>query len=328
MQQSMDKHTRILAALQGRPVDRVPLSLWRHDHCMDRTPQGLAEATLALAHAYDLDLVKLTPCGLYAVEDWAGASITYPGTEHDPPFLPIPAVAEPAGWRRLSPLAPEHGALGRELAAIRLVAAGLGGETPFLMTVFSPLTLAYKLGGKDVVTHLRRHPAALHAGLEVLAATTAWFARAALAAGADGLFFATQLASHAWLTPAEYDEFGARYDLAVLEAIAEQSAITVLHLHGQEVFFDLADRYPIHAVSWHDRETAPSLDGARRRTRRAFITGLDRELLNRGPVTAIEAQVREALAQTAGRGLILAPSCVIPTTAPAAHLRAVCSAIR
>ena len=322
----MDRHQRIKAALRREPVDRVPLSLWRHFHREDRVPQKLAEATLSLAREYDLDLVKLTPCGLYAVEDWAGARIVFPGTDHDAPYLPRPAVASPDGWRRLPVLDPATGALGRELEAVRLVAAGLGGETPFLMTVFSPLTLAYKLAGEAVVEHLRQHPADLHAGLETIAGTTARLARAALQAGADGLFFATQLAGHRWLTRSEYSEFGERYDLAVLEAVTA-SKITVLHLHGQDIFFDLANRYPIHAVSWHDRETAPSLTGARQLTDRSFITGLDRDLLGAGPTAAIQVQVREAVAQTGGRGLVLAPSCVIPTTAPAAHLQAVRDAL-
>jgi uroporphyrinogen decarboxylase len=241
----VDRRTRIQAALQGKAVDRVPLSLWRHFHREDHTPQGLAERTLALAQAYDLDLVKLTPCGLYAVEDWAGRRIEYPGTDHDPPFLRTPAVTNPAGWRLLPDLEPTAGALGRELAAVRLVVAGLGGRTPFVMTVFSPLTLAYKLAGQAVVEHLREHPADLHAGLETITPTTIRFARAALDAGADGVFFATQLAGHQWLSPAEYEEFGVRYDLAVLEAVSGRSTITVLHLHGQDVFFELANRYPI-----------------------------------------------------------------------------------
>jgi uroporphyrinogen decarboxylase len=327
----MDKWSRVQAALRRGAVDRVPLSLWRHLHGRDRTPQVLAEATLILAGEYDLDLVKLTPCGLYAVEDWAGGHIECPATIHDPPYLRTPAVTEPAGWRRLPTLEPTAGALGRELEAIRLVATGLRTRTPFMMTIFGPLTLAYKLAGEAVVEHLRQHPAALHAGLEIIGETTVRFARAALEAGADGLFFATQLASHHWLAPAEYAEFGEHYDLVVLEAVAEQSAITVLHLHGRDVFFDLVNRYPVHAVSWHDRETAPSLIEARGRTDRAFVTGLDRELLDSGPLAAIRAQVGEALGQTGGceeggregLGLILAPSCVIPTTAPAAHLWAV-----
>jgi uroporphyrinogen decarboxylase len=330
----MDKRSRIQAALCHETTDSVPLSLWRHFHQEDRTPQDLAAATLAFTQEYDLDLVKLTPSGLYAVEDWAGERITYPGTDHDPPYVNAPAVSAPTEWRRIPILDPTQGALGRELEAIRLVAAGLSGRIPFMMTIYSPLTLAAKLARPAVVECLREHPSDLHSGLATIAQTTAIFAKAILEAGADGFFFATQMASHHQLTPAEYAEFGERYDLLVLESIADKSAITVLHLHGQEVFFDLANRYPVHAVSWHDRETPPSLAEARQYTDRALITGLDRELLGAGPVAAIQAQVREALIQTGeyekgrGRGLILAPSCVILTMTPPEYLQAVCDTLR
>jgi uroporphyrinogen decarboxylase len=213
------------------------------------------------------------------------------------------------------------------LEAIRQVASGLDGETPFVMTIFSPLTLAYKLAGDPVVEHLRQSPADLHAGLSAIAETTGRFAQAALAAGADGLFFATQLASRQWLTEQEYQEFGGLYDRAVLEVVAAQSAITVLHLHGRDIFFDLANSYPVDAISWHDRQTPPSLVEARQRTDRAFLTGLDRGQLVRGPESAIRAHVGAILDQTEQRGLILAPCCVIPTTLPARHLQAVRDAI-
>jgi uroporphyrinogen decarboxylase len=330
----MDKWSRIQAALRHEAVDRVPLSLWRHFHRQDRTSQGLSEATLGFAREYDLDLVKLTPSGLYAVEDWAGEHIVYPGTDHGPPYLDTPALSTPAEWRRIPVLEPTQGALGRELEAVRLVAAGLGAKTPLMMTIYSPLTLAAKLAGSTVVKHLREHPSSLHSGLATIARTTALFAEAVLEAGADGLFFATQMASYHWLTPAEYAEFGERYDLLVLESAAASSEITVLHLHGRGVFFDLANHYPVQAVSWHDRETPPGLTAARQHTDRTLITGLDRRLLGTGPVEAIRAQVRTALRQTKGygenkgRGLILAPSCVIPTTAPPEHLHAVCDTLR
>lgn len=320
----MNKWERITVALQGKAVDRIPLSLWRHYHREDRRPQDLADATLALARAHDVDLIKLTPSGLYAIEDWAGASIHYPGTDHDPPFLTSPAVTDAADWRKLSRLEPTDGALGRELEAIRLVKTQVSrDQIPFVMTVYSPLTLAFKLAGEGLFQHLRLHPSDLRVGLEIISKITAHFAQAALEAGAGGLFFATQLASQQWLTPAEYEEFGQRYDLRVLETVKGKSAITILHLHGQEVFFDLVERYPVHAVSWHDQEGAPSLVEARQQTERAFATGLDRRLLEQGPAAAIQAQVREVLAQTEGRGLILAPCCVIPTTVPAEHLDAV-----
>jgi uroporphyrinogen decarboxylase len=320
----MDKGARVAAALRREAVDRVPLSLWRHFHRQDRSPEALAAATLGLARDYDLDLVKLTPSGLYAVEDWAGDAIVYPGTDHEAPALRRPAVVKPGDWRRLSVLQPSSGALGRELRAIRLVADGLQDGAPLLMTVFSPLTLAYKLAGDAVLEHLRECARELHAGLETLTATTALFVLAALQAGASGFFFATQLACRGRLSRQEYEEFGVRYDLAVLEAaVAAQAGMLILHLHGREVFFDLADRYPIHAVSWHNWETPPSLAAARQMCGRTFVTGLDRELLGQGPVAAIQDQVRQALVQTEGRGLILAPSCVLPSGAPAAHLQAI-----
>ena len=51
----LTKYERIQRALQGSPVDRVPLSLWRHFFCEDRTAQDLATATVELAHEFDLD---------------------------------------------------------------------------------------------------------------------------------------------------------------------------------------------------------------------------------------------------------------------------------
>ena len=54
----MNKCERVYATLEGQPVDQVPLSLWRHFHKQDQTPTGLASATLAFYHKYDLDLIK------------------------------------------------------------------------------------------------------------------------------------------------------------------------------------------------------------------------------------------------------------------------------
>jgi uroporphyrinogen decarboxylase len=83
----------------------------------------------------------------------------------------------------------------------------------------------------------------------------------------------------------------------------------------------------VHAVSWHNWETGPTLSEARALTDRAFVAGLDRRRLEDGPPAAIEEQVQQVVAQTNGRGLILAPSCVIPTTTPEAHLQAVRRAV-
>jgi uroporphyrinogen decarboxylase len=329
----MDKWERVQSALRGERVDRVPLALWRHFHRADRDAHTLAQATADYAQRYDLDLVKLTPSGLYGVEDW-GAEIVFPASqdasgpdiETRAPFLAHPVVAEPQGWLALR----QHGtaALERELEAIRLTRDKLGQDWPMVMTVFSPLTLAYKLAGEGLADHLRSEPEAVHVGLRALPPVTTAFAHAALDAGADGLFFASQWICADFCTREQYEEFGLEYDLEVLESISYRSRITILHLHGTEVFFDMVEDYPVDGVSWHDRETSPTLAEARQRTSLAFVTGLDRDLLRSGPPEVIADQARDAISQTDGRGLILAPSCVISPDTPEAHMQAVVDVLK
>src|SRR5207237_647447 len=92
------------------------------------------------------------------------------------------------------------------------------------------------------------------------------------------------------------------------------SAFTLLHVRGKDVYFDAAAGLPAHAVNWHDRRTAPTLaEAKRRRPSGALVGGLgEATTLKRGPVTAITAEVTDALAQTDGVGVILGPGCVLP----------------
>jgi uroporphyrinogen decarboxylase len=302
--------------------------MWRHFHKRDQSPEELARATLEFARRYDLDLIKVTPSGLYAIEDW-GASIRYSNEDDVPPQLKRPVVEEPEDWRQLAALTLKEGALGRELEALGAIRAALGqNDVPVLMTLFSPLTLAYKLAGEVLMEHLRAHPSDLHFGLATIAETVVRFGVATLNTGADGVFFATQIARANLLTVEEYREFGERYDLIVLEHLAHLTDLIVLHLHGQEVFFDLVHHYPVSAVNWHDQETGPSLQEALGQTSKTLMAGIDRNLLADGSPEQIAEQVRQVRRQTGDRRLILAPSCVIPPEAPEENLQAAADAAR
>ncbi|MBI1878991.1 MAG: uroporphyrinogen decarboxylase, partial [Chloroflexi bacterium] len=196
----MNKRERVYAALEGQPVDRVPLSLWRHFHRQDQTPAGLAAATLAFYEKYDFDLIKLTPSGLYAIEDW-GAQVNLSKDDDQPPTLKKPVIKKPEDWRNLTTLSSTAGSYGQALEAVKLLTSHLDKEdAPVLMTVFSPLTLAYKLAGDALLDHLQNHPTDVHIGLATIAETTSRFADIALEVGADGIFFASQLSRADLLT--------------------------------------------------------------------------------------------------------------------------------
>jgi uroporphyrinogen decarboxylase len=74
--------------------------------------------------------------------------------------------------------------------------------------------------------------------------------------------------------------------------------------------------------------TTPTLADAHRRFSGALVGGLaEGGVLRSGPPAAIAAQVADAIRQTSGIGLVVAPGCVLPLATPEAHLAAVIAAV-
>ena len=307
----MTDRERVFAAIRGTAVDRPPIALWRHFPQQDQKAETLALAHVEFQRRWQWDLLKVTPAASYYGDDWglhAGYKPNPAGVRHvtDRP------IKKPADWPHLRRLDVTAGAYGRELHALRLIREALP-DVLILSTIFSPLTIARTLAGEQaLVRYLRENPEDLHAGLDVIADTTARFAGETLAAGADGVFFATQCATTAYMTVEEYEEFGRPYDLRVLDA-AGSADVRMLHIHGTEIMFDQLMDYPVDIVNWHDRKTAPSLREARERFSGCLAGGIDEwdTLATRTP-EAITAEVREATEQTGGARHVIAAGCVIP----------------
>ncbi len=318
----MDRRERLQATLKGEAVDRVAVSLWRHFPVDDQQPESLAAATLEFQSLYDFDFVKVTPASSFCLRDW-GAADVWRGEPEGTRQYTGRVVRHPDDWLTLKPLNPNAGALGSQLRALELIRAGLPGDTPFIQTIFSPLSQARNLVGAELLpVHVRRHPGQLKAALAVIAETTAQFVQAARRAGIDGIFYAVQMASTRAFSEAEYREFGEPFDRQVLAA-AGGLWLNVAHLHGDDVMFDLVVGYPVQILNWHDRETPPSLAEGLRKFPGAACGGWRQwETMVRGTPETVAAEAREAISQTGGRRLILGTGCVTPTTAPRANLRA------
>jgi uroporphyrinogen decarboxylase len=325
----MTKRERVLAAVARQPVDRPPVAFWRHVPDVDHTAEGLAAAMLDFHRRWDLDLIKVMSSGVYCVEDW-GCTVAYQGSPNGAKQCTEHAVKTRGEWARIRPLDPGAGALGRELDAVRRIRKGRGDDAPILMTAFSPLTIARKLAGERLREDLRAEPSAVQAALEAITETTARHMRAALEAGADGIFFATQAATPEVLTAEEHGRWDVPYARRVLEAVQGASALTLLHVHGKDIYFDAMADLPGHAINWHDRLTAPTLTDAKRRRRGGAVVGGLGEgtTLRRGPVAAIIEQVHDAVRQTEGVGIVVGPGCVLPLDVPDAHLAAVVDTVR
>lgn len=326
--ETMTKAERIHAALARKAVDRPPVSFWRHWPDVDEDPFALAGALLAFHASYDLDFIKVMPTGVYSVEDW-GCTVAYRGSPDGSRACIDHAVKHPDGWKRIRILDPEAGALGRELTCLREVVKGRRDDAPVIQTVFSPLTITKKLAGEErFLEDLRERPAFIHAALNAVTETMNRFVTACLESKADGIFFATQVATSGLLTTEEHRIFAEPYDRRVLGQAAARSSFSILHVHGLDIPFDVMATYPVPAINWHDRRTPPSLQQAQGLFPGAVVGGLNEvETLRKGPEEAVRAEVKDALKQTEGLGHILAPGCGFPVDVPEAHLRAVRTAV-
>jgi uroporphyrinogen decarboxylase len=318
----MTKKERLLAAINREPVDRPPVALWRHFPGDDQRAEDLANATVAFQREYDFDFVKVTPASSFCLRDWGARDAWVGSLEGTRDYTQHP-IQKPEDWRRLTVLEPTSGSIGEQLRCLERIVADLGPDVPVIQTVFSPLSQAKNLVGEaSLPVHLRRYRDVFEEGLQAIAATTTRFVEALPSIGVAGVFYAVQHARYGVLSEAEYTEVGRPHDLEILEACGEMW-LNVLHLHGDDVMFDLVADYPVQVINWHDQETWPSLDEGKKRFPGAVCGGLRQwEELVRGAPEMVRARADCAIRATDGRGFVLGTGCVTPIVAPASNLQA------
>src|SRR5262245_27761582 len=214
----MTKRERVMAAVRGEPVDRVPVSLWLHNFATENSAETLTAETLRLARRFDWDFLKPQSRAQCFAEMW-GLRYTPSGERATPYTVTVAPLATAADLRRLEPVDARTGALGEQLQALSAIRKAAGADTPIIWTVFSPLmVLPFLLadGQARALTLLRSEPAAVDHALTAMAETLGAYAQAAVAAGADGLFYATNMATRELSTAAECRRFQRPHDLRIL----------------------------------------------------------------------------------------------------------------
>jgi uroporphyrinogen decarboxylase len=292
----MTRTERVMAAVRGEPVDRIPVCFWHHFQ-PSGSGRALADATLQFFdETFDLDIMKVMP------------DIPYP--------FPKDSIKDPDQWRLIEPIDRERSRFFRQrVESVQALRDALGYDTPIIMTVFSPLCEAihFAANQETLLAHLHGHGSIVHEALAVIAENLREHIREVIAAGADGVFFALQGCTAEIMPEAMYREFGRPYDLIALQG-ASNGWLNALHVHGdKDLFFDLALDYPVQVLSWSDRIAGPSLREARGKTSKCLMGGWNEfGALSNGPQEKILEEAHDAVAQTAGRRFILANGCSVP----------------
>jgi uroporphyrinogen decarboxylase len=327
---TMTPRQRVTAALRGEPVDRVPLSFWLHNFATENAASSLAAETVRLHETFGWDFLKPQSRAQCFAEMWG---LTYaPSRDRATPYTithePLVSGADVGALRAVDP---REGALGEQLDALRAIRARVGPDVPIIWTVFSPLmVLPFLVRGDrlQALALLRSDGAAVARGLGAIAETLAAYARACLDAGADGLFYATNVATRALVSAEECRRFQRPFDATVLAAV-EGAPFNLLHVCGDDVWFDEFIDYPVTAFSWAAFAPGnPSLKDAQRRTGRAVVGGLPaKPQIASMTSTALVERATAAIGEMAGRWLLLGPGCSINPDTPEPLLHAVGQAV-
>lgn len=306
----MTKIERVRAALAGRPLDRPPLTMWYHFGNQHAAPERTAAVHLEYFAAYDFDLLKV-------MNDY-----DYPLPEG------LEAIASPADLGRLAPFDVMATPLASQLRALDTIAEALRGQALFLDTVFNAWnTMRRNLTKDAIMVLMREHGPALERALGVVNDNLIRYARSSLGRGAAGIFLSVPATEEA-LTREQYERFMRPFDLAFLEAIRGMGECHVLHAHGERLYLDRLLDYPVHALSWADRNGGPSLAEVRSRTGLALMAGLDHVRFAEMPVPEVAAHVKAAVAEGGATRFILAPGCSVPTYTYPPLIRAAVRAVR
>ena len=323
-------HTeRIQAVLRGEDVDRIPVSMWRHFYSEETSTESLAGAMLNFQNQFDWDFMKVNPRASYHVEDW-GVKTKYNGDA--PPVVIETPIKTPGDWLKLKVLNINKGILKEHLVSLELIARRVKGKVPFIMTVFTPISIASRLVDSEKVflNHLREHPDKVDYGLEVITETFAKFSGACLERGASGIFHATTgWATIDQVSEKENREFARPHELNLLHAITT-AQFNVMHVCRQNNLLRAVKDYPVQAFSWDPRAKGnPSLaEGKKMLGRRAVIGGIaqDKSLVEATPLQ-LAAEIKGMQVAMGKKGWILGPGCTFPPETPLANLQAIRDAV-
>lgn len=327
-QKILSHRERMEVALSGEKPDRIPVAFWRHFPVDDQKAESLARATLTFQNTFDLDLVKVSPASSFCLNDW-GIKTEWKGNVEGTREYINKVIFEPADWLKLPELDPNRGSLGEQLKCLQLLRNTLSSDTPFIQTIFNPLSQAKHLIEPELLkVHIRKYPEAVMAGLNTIQESTLNFIRAAKKTGISGIFLAVQHANYQLLTEEEYFQFGTHFDLAILDEMKDLW-LNMAHIHGSNIMFKRLSSYPVQILNWHDQETPPTLGEAQELFDGVVCGGLHTtDTLVLGTPEKVRAEIKAAIAATDSRRFILGTGCVVPINAPYGNLMAACDYLR
>lgn len=326
--------TRLLAALEGKPVDKVPVcsvtqtgivelmdkvgAPWPEAHT---NPELMAKLAIANYELSGLEAVRLPYC-LTVLGEAMGCEINM-GTKNRQPSVTASPYPKNLDGAAVPADLLQKGRIPAVLEAIKIVREKVGPDVPIIGGMEGPVTLASDLiSVKSFMKWSIKKTDLFEQALDIATEATIAYANAMVEAGADVIAIADPVASPDLMSPDTFRQF---LQSRLQKFSASVNSVTVLHICGKvnAILSDMAD-CGFEGLSVEEK-IGNAAEGKKVIGDRARLVGNISSpfTLLPGPIDKIKAEAKAALE---GGVDVLAPGCGIAPMTPLENIKAMVAA--
>ncbi len=326
--------TRLLAALEGKPVDKTPVcsvtqtgivelmdevgAPWPESHT---NPELMAKLAIANHELSGLEAVRVPYCLTVLVEAM-GCEINM-GTKNRQPSVtghPYPKDLEGAS---IPEDLLQRGRIPAVLEAIKIIREKLGPDVPIIGGMEGPITVASDLVSvKSFMKWSIKKTDLFEQALDLATEAAIKYANAMVEAGADVISVADPVASPDLMSPDSFKKF---LKARLQKFSSSVNSVTVLHICGNvnPILSDMAD-CGFEGLSVEEKIGSPKKAKEVIGNRARFVGNISSPFtLLPGPVDKIKAEAKQALEEGVD---VLAPGCGIAPMTPLENIKAMVAA--
>ena len=315
----MTGRERIRKAINGEPVDHVPVSFYTH--LFDETDNSVGINVRWLKNT-GMDMLCVGPDGYYQLQ-----------TER-----PLCTISD---WKEFRPYSPQHPYIADQAARVKGILDAVQGDSAIYYWVFTPFSLLkHTLGGETAVMELWNEDRdGVLEILDILEETNYVYMDELYKTGLDGLGLSFQQGEYWRFTQEDYIRYLRPYDLRFIEFANRRSENNFGHLcswaaddDNASVNLSLWKDYDFKALNWgvYQPRTFTMKEGRQFFEKaKCVMGGFDRRsegVLYSGSEKEIRDFTASLIAETGTTGFIISADCSIRPDTPVENIRYVVEA--
>lgn len=311
----MNKKERVLNAMNGRPVDRVPVAFIVH--FPDQTDNTVPEVVQWVKNTRT-DLAVVPTDGFY-------------------PLMSDTPLETMEQWKKFRPYERSHPFISLQVDRVKRISEELKDDAAVYTTAFTPMAyFRNTVGGGQtlVMEYWNENKEDMLQVFDVLEEMNFTLLDELKKAGLDGITVSLQHADAWRFSREDYRKYIEPYDKRMIEFVNGNFQNNIGHLCSWEtentnssIYLDVYKDYDMQTVNWgvFQRNSISMAEGRNYFTKaKAVMGGFDRNttgVLYHGDEKAIKTFTKELIRETGDVGFIISADCSIKKDTPDEHIR-------